>query len=110
MRSNIAVVLMNMGGPADLNEVQPFLTNLFSDPDLIPMPAQKWLAPMIAKRRTPKIEKQYEEIGGGSPILRWTRHQGEGMTQILEELTGEKFKSYVMFRSVKSTGRSCSRN
>ncbi|KAG9008279.1 ferrochelatase hem15 [Tulasnella sp. 427] len=94
-----AVVLMNMGGPSTTSEVQFFLTNLFSDPDLIPIPAQKWLAPILAKRRTPKIEQQYDEIGGGSPILRWTREQGEGMTKILEELVpGERFKSYVMFR------------
>lgn len=94
-----AIVLMNMGGPSKLSEVQFFLTNLFSDPDLIPLPAQKWLAPIIAKQRTPKIEQQYDEIGGGSPILKWTREQGEGMTKILEELIpGEQFKSYVMFR------------
>lgn len=91
--------MMNMGGPSKLSEVQFFLTNLFSDPDLIPLPAQKWLAPILAKRRTPKIEQQYDEIGGGSPILKWTREQGEGMTKILEELIpGEQFKSYVMFR------------
>ncbi|KAG8900635.1 ferrochelatase hem15 [Tulasnella sp. 403] len=93
-----AIVMLNMGGPATTSDVQAYLTNLFSDPDLIPLPAQKWLAPIIAKRRTPKIEEQYAEIGGGSPILRWTKQQGEGMAGILEELMGERFKSYVMFR------------
>ncbi|KAG8848428.1 hypothetical protein FRB96_001214 [Tulasnella sp. 330] len=93
-----AVVLMNMGGPSTLPEVRSFLTNLFSDPDLIPLPMQSILAPWIAKRRTPQIEKQYADIGGGSPILRWTKQQGEGMEKILEELMGERFKSYVMFR------------
>lgn len=89
---------MNMGGPSSLPDVQSFLTNLFSDPDLIPLPMQSLLAPLIAKRRTPKIQQQYADIGGGSPILRWTKEQGDGMVKILEELMGERFKAYVMFR------------
>ncbi|KAG8956113.1 ferrochelatase hem15 [Tulasnella sp. 419] len=89
---------MNMGGPSTLDEVQFFLTNLFSDPDLIPLPLQKFSAPIIAKRRTPRIVQQYAEIGGGSPILRWTTEQGEGMAKLLEELVGGRFKSYTMFR------------
>jgi len=89
---------MNMGGPSTVPEVQSFLTNLFSDPDLIPLPFQPFLAPIIAKRRTPQIEQQYTDIGGGSPILKWTREQAEGMTELLEEMMGRKFKSYVMFR------------
>ena len=45
------------------------------------------LAPIIAKRRTPSIVKQYDEIGGGSPILRWTRTQAEGMVKILDKIS-----------------------
>ena len=41
-----------------MNEVEPFLTRLFSDGDLIPLPFQSQLAPWIAKRRTPKIVDQ----------------------------------------------------
>lgn len=61
---------------------------------------QKLLAPLIAKRRTPKIEEQYREIGGGSPILKWTKLQGEGMCEILDELNPESapHKPYVAFR------------
>jgi protoporphyrin/coproporphyrin ferrochelatase len=62
--------MMNMGGPSTVSEVNSFLTNLFSDGDLIPLPFQSALAPWIAKRRTPQIEKQYSDIGGGSPILK----------------------------------------
>ncbi|CAK9782077.1 putative ferrochelatase [Cutaneotrichosporon oleaginosum] len=95
-----AVVMMNMGGPSTLDEVHSFLSNLFHDSDLIPLPMQKLLAPLIAKRRTPKIEEQYREIGGGSPILRWTRAQGEGMAALLDELNPESapHKAYVAFR------------
>jgi ferrochelatase len=77
-----------------------FLKNLFSDSDLIPLPFQSLIAPIIARRRTPKIEKQYTEIGGGSPILRYTQLQGEGMISLLDELHPETapHKFYVAFR------------
>lgn len=89
-----------MGGPATLPAVQPFLTNLFSDGDLIPLPLQSFSAPWIAKRRTPQIEKQYAAIGGGSPILKWSDEQGKGMAALLNEEIPElgSFKSYVGFR------------
>lgn len=95
-----AIVLLNMGGPSTLPAVQPFLTNLFSDGDLIPLPLQSFLAPWIAKRRTPRIEKQYAAIGGGSPIRRWSEEQGEGMVKLLESEVpeGGPYKSYVGFR------------
>ncbi|CEL60757.1 ferrochelatase [Rhizoctonia solani AG-1 IB] len=95
-----AIVMMNMGGPVDLDEVHPYLSRLFHDGDLIPLPAQKWIAPWIAKRRTPKIREQYAAIGGGSPILKWTQYQGQEMVKLLDELSPETapHKSYVMFR------------
>ena len=70
------------------------------DGDLIPLPFQRVLAPLIAKRRTPKIEKQYAEIGGGSPILRYTEYQGAGMCALLDELRPETapHRAYVAFR------------
>ncbi|KAH8828467.1 ferrochelatase [Flagelloscypha sp. PMI_526] len=68
--------MLNMGGPATVPETHDFLKNLFLDGDLIPLPFQSLLAPWIAKRRTPQIEEQYREIGGGSPILRYTELQG----------------------------------
>ncbi|TDL22638.1 ferrochelatase [Rickenella mellea] len=99
-KSPTAIVMMNMGGPSTVPEVHDFLKNLFSDGDLIPLPFQRVLAPLIAKRRTPKIEDQYTAIGGGSPILRYTRAQGEGLCALLDELHPESapHKPYVMFR------------
>jgi len=92
--------MMNLGGPSTSKDVGPFLTRLFSDKDLIPLPFQKYLAQWIAKRRTPKIIEQYNEIGGGSPILSWTRKQGKGLVEILDELspTTAPHKFYVAFR------------
>lgn len=81
-------------------ETHDFLKNLFSDGDLIPLPFQSVLAPLIARRRTPQIEKQYTDIGGGSPILKYTRLQGERMAALLDELhpATAPHKAYVAFR------------
>ena len=64
---------------------------------------QSILAPWIARRRTPKIEAQYEAIGGGSPILKYTRLQGERMAALLDELhpATAPHKAYVAFRYVR---------
>jgi len=71
----IAVVLLNLGGPDSLEAVQPFLENLFNDPDIFRLPFQKSLARFISKKRAPKVEKEYELIGGKSPINEWTEKQ-----------------------------------
>ena len=44
------------------------------------------MAQWIARRRTPKIQEQYQKIGGGSPIKMWTEKQGEGMIKLLDEM------------------------
>ena len=86
--------------PLQVAETHDFLKNLFLDGDLIPLPFQRYAAPIIAKRRTPQIEQQYTDIGGGSPILKYTRLQGEGMAKLLDELHPETapHKAYVAFR------------
>ncbi|ORZ39896.1 hypothetical protein BCR44DRAFT_40523, partial [Catenaria anguillulae PL171] len=99
-KKGTAILLMNLGGPESLDAVQPFLTNLFSDPDLIPIPFQSKLAPIIAKRRTPKIQDQYAAIGGGSPIRMWTEKQGQAMDKLLDQLSPSSapHKSFIGFR------------
>lgn len=65
-------LLINFGGPRDLKEVRSFLTELLTDNDVIrtrlPRPLQNWLFRRIAKKRSAKIQKDYELIGGKSPI------------------------------------------
>jgi len=92
---------MNMGGPATTDEVSGFLSNLFADGDLIPLgPLQGYLGPLISRRRTPKIKKQYEAIGGGSPIRKWSEHQAAEMCKILDKTSPDTapHKPYVAFR------------
>lgn len=69
----ISVLLLDFGGPETLDDVRPFLKNLFSDRAIMPMPAQSILAHIIAKFRAPKVAKHYEKIGGGSPSPRQSR-------------------------------------
>ncbi|KAK4685739.1 protoporphyrin/coproporphyrin ferrochelatase, partial [Tremellales sp. Uapishka_1] len=101
--------MMNMGGPSTIPEVHDFLSRLFHDRDLIPLPMQKILAPWIARRRTPKIEAQYQAIGGGSPILKWTKAQGSAMCALLDELNPESapHKPYVAFRYAEPLTETC---
>ena len=76
--------MLNMGGPQNADEVEDFLTRLFLDKDIITIPMQKYLGPLIAKLRAPSIIEKYNQIGGGSPILKWTKIQGELLCGKLE--------------------------
>lgn len=79
----------------------PFLPHPQADGDLIPLGRlQSYLGPLISKRRTPKIQKQYHEIGGGSPIRKWSEYQAEEMCKILDQTSPETapHKPYVAFR------------
>lgn len=84
----VGVVLLNMGGPGKQEEVRPFLFNLFSDREIIPLgPAfmQKPLAWLIAKRRAPKSMATYKKIGGGSPLKRITTDQALALEKELRQ-------------------------
>ena len=100
MAGKTAVVLLNMGGPQSIVAVHPFLKQLFSDRDIIPLPFQSILAPWIAKRRTPKIQNQYRQIGGKSPIFHWTHRQALLLQGLLDKSLPEQgpFSLFVAFR------------
>lgn len=99
-RIKTGIVMMNLGGPATLDDVEPFLLELFADREIIQLPLQRWLGPFIARRRTPKVRNLYAAIGGGSPILRYTEAQGRGMVARLDRISPETapHKFYVAFR------------
>jgi ferrochelatase len=87
-RKKIGVVLFQLGGPDRLEAVQPFLYNLFCDPDIINFPmawlARKPLAWLISTRRAQHVSEHYEAIGGGSPIRELTEGQALALTDALE--------------------------
>ncbi len=77
-----------MGAPSSTEEIKPFLYRLFSDRDLInfgvPPFLQKPLAYAIATFRTPKVKPQYEAIGGGSPLVKYSLETGELLAKALK--------------------------
>jgi ferrochelatase len=95
MQEKIAVVLLNLGGPDSLDAVEPFLYNLFVDPDIINFPGsflfREWLAKLISSKRHPKIQEQYKQIGGKSPLKDFTL----GQAKLLEEKLNEIFPARV---------------
>ncbi len=103
----IGLVLLNMGGPDSLQAVRPFLFNLFSDRELIQLPAgallQKPFAWMISAARTPKVRLNYASIGGKSPLLEWTTKQASGTAELL----GSQVKPYVAMRYWHPLAKEC---
>ncbi|MBU7582667.1 MAG: ferrochelatase [Nostoc sp. TH1S01] len=96
----VGVLLLNLGGPDKLEDVGPFLFNLFSDPEIIRLPfrwLQRPLAWFIASRRTKTSQENYKQIGGGSPLRRITEAQGEALREQLSDL-GKEANIYVGMR------------
>jgi protoporphyrin/coproporphyrin ferrochelatase len=82
------VLLFNLGGPERLEDVRPFLYNLFSDPEIIRVkftPLRKAIALAISTIRHKKSEGYYSQIGGGSPLRRLTEQQAKALQ---DELRG----------------------
>ena len=96
----VGVLLLNLGGPEQLQDVRPFLFNLFSDPEIIRLPfpwLQKPLAWFISNARVNTSQENYRQIGGGSPLRKITEAQGEALEQKLAE-TGLKADIYIGMR------------
>jgi len=98
---NIAVVLFNLGGPDKLDNVEPFLFNLFNDPAILNLPSfiRYPLAKLISKRRTPTAKAIYKEMGGSSPIVKLTRDQASSLEQYLN--MNEKDNNYKVFIAMR---------
>ena len=81
------MVLFQLGGPDSLDAVEPFLRNLFLDPDIIPMGPLGFLrgplARYIAKKRSVPVAGRYAMIGKRSPIALLTERQRLKLTAAL---------------------------
>jgi ferrochelatase len=82
------IVLFQLGGPDTLDAIQPFLFNLFCDPDIIDFPfariGRRPLAKLIAATRAKKVQHHYSVIGGGSPIRKFTELQARTLESRLQ--------------------------
>ena len=94
-----AVVLFNLGGPDGPDAVGPFLSNLFSDPAILPVPSlvRKILSKLIVRRRLPEAKAIYARMGGSSPLLEQTRRQAAALEEMLR-LKGADVRCFVAMR------------
>jgi protoporphyrin/coproporphyrin ferrochelatase len=98
--SETAILLLNLGGPLRLGDVEPFLLNLFNDRDIIKLgPAflQPLIARIIVASRLKEVISRYEAIGGGSPTLRETAAQAHALRKALRE-AGHPEAVKIVFR------------
>jgi ferrochelatase len=96
----VGVLLLNLGGPDRLEDVRPFLFNLFSDPEIIRLPVpwlQKPLAWMISSLRAKRSQENYQLIGGGSPLRKITEEQANALQTRLQE-RGQPVQMYIGMR------------
>jgi Ferrochelatase len=98
----VGVLLLNLGGPETLEDVQPFLYNLFADPDIIRLPPsaqflQPAIAQLVSTLRAPKSREGYEAIGGGSPLRKITQEQATALQDALAR-KGAPARTYVAMR------------
>src|SRR6202451_3454243 len=86
-KKRIGIVLFQLGGPDSLQSVEPFLLNLFLDPDIIPMGPLGFLrrpmAKIISSRRSIPVSAKYAEIGRRSPIGLLTERQRRALVKAL---------------------------
>jgi len=96
----LGVLLLNLGGPDKLEDVRPFLYNLFSDPEIIRLPSPLLQAPLawlISTLRAKQSQQNYKKIGGGSPLRRITEEQAQALRSQLVQ-NGHDVQVYVGMR------------
>lgn len=98
-----ALILLNMGGPNNLSEVEIFLKNMFNDPFILGVKSDFWrsfLAALIVKSRTASARSNYEKLGGRSPICSITA----ALCERVNELARAKFGAGLKFEGTADAG------
>ena len=98
-KPRVGVLLLNLGGPERIEDVGPFLYNLFSDPEIIRLPVsvmQKPFAWLISSLRSGKSRQAYRSIGGGSPLRRITKQQARELQTSLRQKGVDATSSVAM--------------
>lgn len=83
-----AIILLNMGGPNNLQEVELFLTNMFNDPNILTMNSallRKFVAGMITFFRAESSQEIYRSLGGKSPIVGHTKELVKALKEKLDD-------------------------
>ncbi|TGK20233.1 ferrochelatase [Leptospira fluminis] len=91
------LLILNLGGPRNSDEIPKFLSDLFEDPFVFDLPLPEFLrmplARKVASSRSEKVQETYASMGfgGGSPLVSETEKQAEALKKLLEE-SGEKWE------------------
>lgn len=90
MSKKEAIILLNMGGPNNLHEVEVFLKNMFADKNILTMKSnllRSFIGGMIVFNRTESSQEIYRQLGGKSPIVGHTKN----LVAKLQKRLGNKF-------------------
>lgn len=86
------IFLLNMGGPENQDQIQPFLFQMLQDKNIVPLPGpdliQRYFARFISRSRREKVAIHYELLGGGSPLNRITAGQCRELEETLNDADG----------------------
>lgn len=91
-----AVVLLNMGGPNNLDEVEMFLKNMFADKNILTMKSaalRKMIGGLIVFNRTESSQEIYRKLGGKSPIV---GHTQKLVAKLQKKLGAEVIVDFAM--------------
>ncbi len=102
----VGVVLLGLGGPAQTDEVVPFLYSRLMDPaevgPRVPRLLRRQIARFLARRRGRALTQAFELIGGSSPLRRHAVEQARALERVLNArlgpATGATFRTYVAMR------------
>lgn len=93
-----ALVLLNMGGARNKDELKMFLTNMFNDKNILTVKSnllRKMIAFFITKTRLNDAWSNYELIGNSSPI--------NPLTEKLVQKCNEKIEDYKTYQVMRYT-------
>ena len=102
----VGVVMLSLGGPASVDDVEAFLYQKLMDPSSarvpLPLPVRQRLSRIGARRQTAGLRERYKQIGGSSPLNRHTAEQARALERRLTDrfgaLTRARFCTYVVTR------------
>ncbi len=92
-----AIILMNMGGASNLDEIEIFMQNMFNDHRIIGAPPfiRSKLAKFIMASRLAEVKENYKLIGGGSPLLEITRSVQRKLQERIDDAIVEVVMRYT---------------
>jgi len=93
-----ALILLNMGGARNKNELKMFLTNMFNDKNILTVKSnflRSIIAKFIVSSRLNSAWKNYEEIGNQSPI--------NPLTEKLVDRLNEEFEDICVYQAMRYT-------